>query len=98
MKQPVIGFAGLTHLGLNSAVASAAKGFSVIGYHNDLELVAQLNEGNLHVTEPQLRTYSSQRSCPLLSPQVPDEAAGGSRVQCVGTVQLDLVTLHRAPL
>ena len=54
MKKPVIGFAGLTHLGLNSAVASAAKGFSVIGYYNDLELVAHLNEGNPHVTEPQL--------------------------------------------
>lgn len=54
MKQPVIGFAGLTHLGLNSAVASAAKGFSVIGYHDDEPLIAQLKKGAPHVLEPQL--------------------------------------------
>ena len=54
MKRPIIGFAGLTHLGLNSAVASAAKGFTVVGYHNDTELVALLNSGKPHVLEPQL--------------------------------------------
>jgi UDPglucose 6-dehydrogenase len=54
MKNPIIGYAGLTHLGLNSAVAAAAKGFSVIGYHNDSNLVGQLNDEKLHVTEPQL--------------------------------------------
>jgi UDPglucose 6-dehydrogenase len=54
MNQPIIGFAGLTHLGLNSSVASAVKGFSVIGYHDDAALVAQLNTGTPHVLEPQL--------------------------------------------
>ena len=54
MSQTVIGFAGLTHLGLNSTVATAARGFSVIGYHDDIELVAQLNQGHPHVVEPQL--------------------------------------------
>ena len=54
MKRPVIGFAGLTHLGLNSAVASAARGFDVIGYHDDAVLVEQLKAGALHVSEPQL--------------------------------------------
>jgi UDPglucose 6-dehydrogenase len=29
---PVIGFAGLTHLGLVSSLAAAARGFKVIGY------------------------------------------------------------------
>jgi len=33
MKKPVIGFAGMTHLGLNSAAAAAARGFKVVGYH-----------------------------------------------------------------
>jgi UDPglucose 6-dehydrogenase len=33
MKKPVIGFAGMTHLGLNSAAAAAARGFEVVGYH-----------------------------------------------------------------
>jgi UDPglucose 6-dehydrogenase len=34
MKKPVIGFAGMTHLGLNSAAAAAARGFEVVGYHS----------------------------------------------------------------
>ena len=54
MNRPVIGFAGLTHLGLSSAVASAVKGFSVLGYHDDIELVAQLREGTTNGLEPQL--------------------------------------------
>jgi UDPglucose 6-dehydrogenase len=54
MKPPLIGFAGLTHLGLNSAVASAARGFNVVAYHDDAALVTQLESGVLHVTEPQL--------------------------------------------
>jgi UDPglucose 6-dehydrogenase len=33
VKKPVIGFAGMTHLGLNSAAAAAARGFEVVGYH-----------------------------------------------------------------
>lgn len=51
---PVVGFAGLTHLGLNSAVAGAAHGFNIIGYHNDLELINQLNRSIPHVLEPGL--------------------------------------------
>ncbi len=54
MNRPVIGFAGLTHLGLNSAVATAVKGFRVMGFHNDASLVALLNSGKPHVMEPQL--------------------------------------------
>lgn len=54
MKRPVIGFAGLTHLGLVSAAVSAARGFDVIGYDDDAALVAQLAKGTPHVTEPQL--------------------------------------------
>ena len=54
MSQPVIGFAGLTHLGINSAVASAARGFQVIGYDTNSALVAGLKRGVLPVEEPQL--------------------------------------------
>tara|TARA_R110000782_G_scaffold67650_5_gene136619 strand:+ start:9033 stop:10310 length:1278 start_codon:yes stop_codon:yes gene_type:complete len=53
---PVIGFAGLTHLGLNMAAASAIRGFRVIGYHDDTSLVAAINAGNLPVNEPGLET------------------------------------------
>jgi len=57
MRRPVIGFAGLTHLGLNSAVVTASKGFSTVGYHNDTQLVALLNSGKPHVLEPQLLEF-----------------------------------------
>jgi len=52
--KPLIGFAGLTHLGLNSAVASAVRGFRVVGYHDDPALIKQLQSGVPHVLEPGL--------------------------------------------
>ena len=54
ITKPLIGFAGLTHLGLNSAVASAAHGFQVVGYQDNSALIEQLNIGELHVLEPGL--------------------------------------------
>lgn len=99
MKKPIIGFAGLTHLGLNSAVASAARGFSVIGFHDDKQLVEKLNQGTLHVLEPQLPellmkfrnnlTFSSDRislySCDIvyISVDVPTDDKGLSSLSPV---------------
>ena len=54
MPNPIIGYAGLTHLGLNSAAAAADKGFEVIGFHDDASYVTAINEGKLPVTEPGL--------------------------------------------
>lgn len=54
VKKPLIGFAGLTHLGLNSLAASAARGFRVIGYHNDSNLINQIENGIIHISEPKL--------------------------------------------
>ncbi|MEQ8228950.1 MAG: nucleotide sugar dehydrogenase [Rhodospirillales bacterium] len=53
-RSPVIGFAGLTHLGLNMAAASAARGFEVIGYHDDAALISAITEDDLPVSEPGL--------------------------------------------
>jgi UDPglucose 6-dehydrogenase len=50
----VIGYAGLTHLGLNSAAASADKGYEVVGFHDNAEYVAAINNGQLPITEPGL--------------------------------------------
>lgn len=50
----MIGYAGLSHLGLVSAVAAASKGFDVVGYDPDAALVAALDRGELPVTEPDL--------------------------------------------
>lgn len=54
MSDVTIGFAGLTHLGICSLTAAASKGFSVVGWHDDEKLVAQINNAQLPVSEPEL--------------------------------------------
>ncbi len=54
MKRPVIGFAGMTHLGVVSAVAAAARGFKVVCYGADAAVVAGLAKGKPPVVEPNL--------------------------------------------
>jgi UDPglucose 6-dehydrogenase len=54
MNRPIIGFAGLTHLGIISSVAAAARGYDVIGFHDDAELIPKLNSATFSVQEPQL--------------------------------------------
>ncbi len=50
----VVGFAGMTHLGLVSATAVASRGFRTICYDNDSDLVGRLQQGKLHILEPDL--------------------------------------------
>ncbi len=47
-------FAGMTHLGLNSAAAAALRGHDVIGFDPDVALISKLKAGNLPVSEPGL--------------------------------------------
>ena len=54
MTNHIIGYAGLTHLGLNSAVAAADKGFDIVCYDPDALLVAALRRAELPVVEPDL--------------------------------------------
>jgi UDPglucose 6-dehydrogenase len=50
----MIGFAGMTHLGLVSAAAAAAKGFDVAAYDPDAARCDALTRGQLPVVEPGL--------------------------------------------
>ncbi|GIW78853.1 MAG: UDP-glucose 6-dehydrogenase [Gemmatales bacterium] len=50
----MIGFVGLSHLGLVSSIAVASKGFEVVGFHPDKQLIDDLNAGRLPVYEPGL--------------------------------------------
>lgn len=50
----MIGFAGLSHLGLVSAAAAASKGFEVVGFDENAALCADLSAGRLPVHEPGL--------------------------------------------
>ncbi|NQU59386.1 MAG: UDP-glucose/GDP-mannose dehydrogenase family protein [Rhodospirillales bacterium] len=51
---PVIGYAGMTHLGLNSSAAAAERGFDVVCFDADDNLVEELRRGVLPVVEPKL--------------------------------------------
>ncbi len=92
MTNPVVGYVGMTHLGLCSAVAAASKGFRTRAIDRDATLIAQINGGKLPVVEPDLDDllaanrarieFSSDgpdlRICDLVyvAPDVPTDDAG----------------------
>ena len=102
MNQLIIGFCGLSHLGLNSAVASAAKGFNVIAYHDDSFLVSNLKKGEPHIMEPKLKelmklhqdkiTFSSElsslKSCDIvyIAEDVPTNESGESHLTPINQI------------
>ncbi|WP_448951165.1 nucleotide sugar dehydrogenase [Labrys neptuniae] len=51
---PVVGFAGMTHLGIVSAASTADKGFRTVCYSPDADLTGRLTKGLLPVNEPGL--------------------------------------------
>jgi len=61
MTAPVIGFAGMTHLGVNSAAAALARGFTVVGFDRHHAVVAGLSQGRAPVTEPGLEEILRER-------------------------------------
>jgi UDPglucose 6-dehydrogenase len=66
VTKPIVGFAGMTHLGIVSASAIASAGFETVCFDPDLELVGRLREGTLPVLEPaldELITTNSDRQC-----------------------------------
>jgi UDPglucose 6-dehydrogenase len=50
----MIGFVGLSHLGIVSGIAAAAKGFAVVAYDPDTALRNALQSGRLPLFEPKL--------------------------------------------
>ena len=65
MSLPVIGFAGMTHLGLVSGASAAEKGFAVICFDTDADRISDLNKGALPVSEPQLENMLAKNSSHL---------------------------------
>jgi UDPglucose 6-dehydrogenase len=94
MSGVVVGFAGMTHLGVNSAAAAAARGFRVVGYDADAAVSKDLRAGKPPVLEPGLAealkrhakrlSYASSlealSECDLvyLSTDVPTDDSGAS--------------------
>lgn len=56
-----IGYAGMTHLGIDYAVAGAGKGFNIIGYDPNAAVIKQLSAGQAPVVEPGLEEALQQR-------------------------------------
>ena len=97
MTEPIIGYAGMTHLGLNSGVAAADKGFELVCYDPDPLLITALARGELPVTEPDLPELLQKNThrikftadanaltaCDLVyvAPDVPTDDAGRSDLE-----------------
>jgi len=62
MTLPNIGFIGMTHLGLVSGVSAAEKGFDVICYDPDKNLIANINELKLPISEPKIENLIRKNS------------------------------------
>ena len=107
MTQPVIGFAGLTHLGLVSAIGTASKGFAVIGYDAEAARVAAIAAGRLPVVERDLDdmartfarnlTYSDRLGdlarCDIvyISTDVPTDDRGESDLSAIRVLVADVI-------
>jgi UDPglucose 6-dehydrogenase len=65
MTEPVVGFAGLTHLGLVSAIAAAFKGFRAVGYDGDADRVRDIVAGRFPIVEPGLGELARAHSARL---------------------------------
>ena len=109
---PIIAYAGMTHLGLCSAIAAASKGFATLGFDPDTDLVSALDGGKLPVVEPELDglLHDSRRcirftadpaglkECDLLyvAPDVPTDETGKSDLAGLDRL-LELVLVHTRP-
>ncbi len=62
-ERSMIGFVGLSHLGMVYSHATAAKGFEVVGFDPDTALCDRLNAGQLPIAEPGLADlFAANRS------------------------------------
>lgn len=89
MTSHVIGYAGMTHLGLNSAVAAADKGFDVVCYDPDPLLVVALGRGELPVSEPDLPELLKKNARRIKFTAAPDELASCDLVYIAPDVPTD---------
>ncbi len=103
---PVIAYCGMTHLGLVSGTAAAAKGFETILFDPDPALIARLGRAELPVSEPDLdATFAASRDrltvtadagdlaradVVYLAPDVPTDDTGASDLSAVERL-LDVV-------
>ena len=72
----MIGFAGLSHLGIVSSIAAASKGLDVFAYDPDASLCKALEEGRLPIKEPGLAELLKSNQSRLRFSADPGELRG----------------------
>ena len=85
----LIGFAGMTHLGLNSAVAGAERGCRMLCFDPDPALIAALRDGRMPVLEPQLDELAAKNRERLPFTADPAELAACDLVYVAPDVSTD---------
>ncbi|NQW10033.1 MAG: UDP-glucose/GDP-mannose dehydrogenase family protein [Alphaproteobacteria bacterium] len=99
MTAPVIAYCGMTHLGLVSGTAAAAKGFETILFDPDRAVITRLRAADLPVSEPGLDAAFAAHGARLtitaeikdlaradvvyLAPDVPTDDTGASDLSAV---------------
>lgn len=94
MTLPLLGFVGMTHLGLVSGVSASENGFRVVCFDPDAARISSLVQGVLPVSEPLLQELVSKNKARLaftsdpaallacdviyVAPDVPTDDFGGS--------------------
>jgi UDPglucose 6-dehydrogenase len=107
-----VGFAGMTHLGINSAAAAAARGFEVVAYDSDRSIIDGLRQGKMPVHEPGLEAmvtshgarlnFTSERAdlsrCDVvyISIDVPTDSGGKSDLAPVRDMVANAVAVLRS--
>lgn len=71
----MIGFIGLSHLGLNYSLATAAKGFDVVAFDPDARLIEELRRGAFPIAEPGFEELFQQHRARLRYTSDPAELA-----------------------
>jgi UDPglucose 6-dehydrogenase len=108
-----IGFYGLSHLGIVTGIASAEKGFDIVGVDEDARLVEMLSTGKLPLHEPDLDNLFEKNKTRLVfstdvsrfadcdivyvSRDVPTDANNCSDVSVIRQAALKLSELKRGP-
>ncbi len=68
-----VAFCGMTHLGLNSALASAARKFNTLCFDQDEILISELNNGVFRIDEPELEEYYRNNITRLAFTSTPED-------------------------
>ncbi|HKS38741.1 MAG TPA: GDP-mannose dehydrogenase, partial [Verrucomicrobiae bacterium] len=108
----MIGFAGLSHLGIVYSLATASRGLEVLGFDPDAALCRELGEGRFPVSEPGLEGLfhshhrqiqfsadpASLRRCDLVfySLDVPTDDSNRSNLEPLREL-IERTVLHVAP-